>query len=181
MKKFTYTIIATVLMALMACSSTKSPAEVAARHAADSIAHAQAIVMLDSMDFITRASQVQIKGGRIIYSDSEFTNFLCANGGYGVVQLASMRNPGPGFNGLGGLTIRGDIRLLKKTTDKSGRTTYEYNLTAPVASCRIVVSIPKDGTRVLAQITGNFRGGTVSIMGPIEPYDPTTIALGRYL
>lgn len=168
-------------LGLASCATTKSPAELAAENAADSIAHVQVISLLDSMDFILRASQVQIKGGTLNYTDNESTNFICANDGVGTLQLASMRNPGPGFNGLGGLTIRGEIKLIRKAVDKGGRATYEYNLNAPVASCRIVVTVPKNGTRAVAMISGNFRGGTVTVMGPVTPYDPTTIAFGSYI
>lgn len=176
-----------LLPGLWSCSAFKpaelTPAEQAQRAAerqADSLAFLQACNCLESMNFIIVPSSIQLNGRRTHFSPNEMTNFVCATDGKGIIQLSSARYPGPGANGMGGITSDGTIKLTRQHTDKKGNRTFEYNIMGR-ASATITVNLPVNGTRASVRITSNLYPGSINMTGRVVPYDATRLSVGAPL
>lgn len=180
-------LVALLLSVFCSCSIFKpaelTPEEQARRDAerqADSLAFLQAAACLETMNFIIVPSSIQINGQRTHFAPNEMTNFVCATGGKGIIQLSSARNPFPGPNGMGGITADGTIKLTRQRTGKKGDRTFEYNIMGR-ASATVTVNLPRNGTRASVRITSNIYPGSLSINGRVVPYDAERLTIGAPL
>lgn len=165
------------------CSSSMTAEERAARKAEqallDSVAHNLAVERLDAMEFLIPAKTLQISGGRVNTFPNDVTNFITAHEGKGIIQLASMRSMRLGANGMGGITLEGVLSLKRHTKDKRGAQMWEYSLGTTLGVCQIVVDLPANSDRARVNVRGAFTGGSYTITGPVQPYNRSSIAVGR--
>ena len=181
MRRLFYLLSVIVALGAFSCRTSMTSEEKAMRAKLDTIAYENVVACLDSMDFIIPAQTVQIRGHRLHFTSSELINFIYAHDGKCAVQLASASNPFPGPNGIGGVTAKGDVRLLSKKIDKKGNAMYEFSVNSLPQSMRIVMTLPYMSTRVQAEVSGNLRGGNVVLTGYVEPYQSGRIAEGQSL
>lgn len=181
MKKTLIQLFAIMAIALGAasCGTPKTAEQKAAEQRMDSIAWSLAVKNLESCTFLIPAESVSIDNRVTKSTDNRHTNFMAADGKKCIVQISSVSNPRPGVNGLGGISLEGDINLLKVNTDKRGTRTFEYTIKGGAISGRIIVTLPKGAVRATARLNGNFSSGNLTMMGDVQPYDKLEITVGR--
>ena len=92
----------------------------------ESIVFERSAECLKSGNFVIEADQIQSPNGGI-NSVSSNTNFISMADGESVIQIApSSFISGP--NGVGGITVEGQVSNVKFTQNKSGSITYSYNV-----------------------------------------------------
>ena len=175
------TIVLSICATLAGCSPRLTPEQKTLQHQADSLAAAGAIANLDNMEFIIKAESIQIDGGRMHHGTDNSVNFVAVHDGSCIIQLASARNPRPGANGMGGITVEGRIRQTAHSTDKKGNRRYEYSVSGAGVSANMVISLRKDSYSADVRIGGNFHGHDCRMYGPVKPYNKAEIVVGRHL
>ena len=94
----------------------------------DSISFFKAIEALKNGAFVLEADNVTFPNGITRYVSST-TNYVQVDNGDGIVQTAFSNfaySPGP--NGLGGVTVEGNISGIEMKTDKDGNYFYSYTI-----------------------------------------------------
>lgn len=171
--------IAAIALGAAACGTVRSPEQRAAQEKADSLAWSMAVRNLEACSFLIPAENVSIDNRGTRTTDSRNTNFVAADGKKCIVQLASISNPRPSLNGLGGISVEGNIELLRENEDKRGTRTFEFTFKGGAVSGRIIVTLPKNSVRATARMSGNFSSGNITMMGDVQPYDKLEISVGR--
>ena len=77
-----------------------------------------ALVALQNQQFVVEADQLNLRNGATVFVNSG-TNFLMVNKDRGTVQVA-FNTALSGPNGIGGVTVDGNISGMKTETDKDG-------------------------------------------------------------
>lgn len=173
--------IIAIAFAAASCGTAKTPEQKAAEERIDSIAWSLAVKNLEACRFLIPAESVSLGNYATRTTDNRHTNFLAADGQKCIMQLSSVSNPRPGANGLGGISLEGDIKLLKHNVDKRGTSTFEFTVKGGAVSGRIIVTLPKGTVRATARMSGNFTSKNVTMMGDVQPYDKLEITVGRTL
>lgn len=186
MQKILLAIIAAAAVTLAAgCSSPltaeQRAADKARRELVDSVANALASARLDSCTVLIPARSVQIGSGRVNSVTNEVTNFICARSGNAMFQLAPNHSIRSGANGLGGITLEGTLTLRKHSVDRRGNRQWEYSMGTSLGVCRILVDLPARSAQARVNVQGAFTSGSFTITGPVEPYDRSSVAVGRSL
>lgn len=180
MKKiFQLIAILAIAGALASCGAPKTAEQKAAEQRIDSIASALAVKNLEACCFLIPAENVNFGNRATVATDNRHTNFLAADGEKCIVQISSMSNPRPGPNGLGGISVEGQIKLLRQNIDKHGTRTFEYTIKGGAVSGRIIITLPKNSVRATARMSGNFNSGNITMMGDVKPYDKLEMTVGR--
>lgn len=94
---------------------------------------------IENKSFTLEADQVIFKRGRTAFVSSN-TNFVTVNGNKGSVQVA-FNIPVSGPNGLGGVTVDGNVSGYKVTTDKKGNIRLAMNITGVGISAQVNISL----------------------------------------
>ncbi len=176
-----FTLAISICASLAGCSPRLTPEQKALQHQADSLAAAGAVANVDNMEFIIKAESIQLDGGRTHHGTDNSVNFVAVHDGSCIIQLASARNPRPGPNGMGGITVEGRIRQTAHTIDKKGNRRYEYSVSGAGVSANMVISLRKGSSSADVRISGNFHGHDCRMYGPVHPYNKAEIVVGRHL
>lgn len=123
-----------------------------------------------SGQFVLKADQVRGRNGYLFHSDPTI-NFVAVEGKDAYVQLASPS--GMGFNGLGGITLRGKINSID--IDREERNDF-YNIvinaTGNAGNMTIVMSASNTGERATARVSTNW-GSRIEFSGRLVPWTGT--------
>ena len=146
-------------------------------HSESTAEYAMAMKALTDTSFIVGFDKVYYNDGGSSFLNSR-TNFLSVNGNHGTLQL--IVDPSVfGNNGLGGVTVDGNISDIKTQTNKRGVTNYRMNLNGHSISCNITISIAPGSHEVRTEIVTTFEGNRISLDGILTPYVSTNIQKGR--
>lgn len=141
----------------------------------DSVAYANAVKALDSLDFVLEADKLVFKYGDIAFVQSN-TNFISLSDDEAVVQVAPYNAGGP--NGVGGITLNGRASNIKMFTDKRGTITYSMNIQGAAISCTVTITLPKDTNLVTAVIEPTFNSNRITLSGRIVPRKESKVFKG---
>lgn len=145
----------------------------------ESIVFERSAECLKSGNFVIEADQIQSPNGRI-NSVSSNTNFISMADGESVIQIApSSFISGP--NGVGGITVEGQVSNVKFTQNKSGSITYSYNVQGVGVSASVKVTLPKGGTKATVTVYPNFSSNEVTLSGRIVAPQNSKVFKGRSL
>lgn len=139
----------------------------------DSLMHATAEKAVDDTAFVLEADRVTFKRGYTAHV-TPTTNFIAVCGGEAAVQVA-FNVPWPGFNGLGGITVEGDISKYKKTKDKKGNVYIEMSVNGRAISARLFVTLWKEGNKASVTVQQNFHSGKITLEGTIVPVEASSV------
>lgn len=135
----------------------------------DSIDHEFAVDAMRDGYYVLMAERMIARGHAYLNPQSN-TNFLLVQGDKATIQIAS-NSANPGLNGLGGITVEGNISGLSGgEPDKKGNISYSFTITGPAVSAQVQVTLYKDDNYAMAIISPNFWAGTLTIYGDIAPY-----------
>lgn len=156
----------------------KKRAEAEAREAErDSIEFAQAVAAIQNGSWALEASSITFRNGYTQYVTPS-TNFVSIDNGTGVVQTAFDNSNIYSPNGLGGITLEGNIIGAEISRDKSGNVYYTYGIQGSNISATVHVTLTANSNNATALVSPNFSGRTMSMEGAIYPYSTAGVFEG---
>lgn len=141
----------------------------------DSVAYANAVKALDSLDFVLEADRIVFKYGDMAFVQSN-TNFISLSDDKAVVQVAPYNAGGP--NGVGGITLDGSASNIRMSTDKRGTITYSMNIQGVAISAVVTITLPKGTNEAIAVIDPTFSSNRITLNGKIVPRSASKIFKG---
>lgn len=144
----------------------------------DSIAYLKAVEALKAGAFVLEADNVTFPNGVTRYVSSN-TNYVQVDNGEGIVQTAFSNfayTPGP--NGLGGVTVQGQISGLKMTMDKDGNYFYNYTIQGVAISATVFITLTGGTNQASVSISPNFNNNNMTMTGLLLPLDESDVFQG---
>ena len=132
----------------------------------DSLYHERAANAIKSSNFVLEANRLIYDRGRS-ESVSAMTNFIMLSGERVVVQVAPFAAGGP--NGVGGITLDGQVSNVKMTTDKHGGITYTMTAIGTGLSATVVIKLSGGGDYASAEIHSNYNSSDITLQGRVVP------------
>jgi Domain of unknown function (DUF4251) len=120
--------------------------------------------------FVLKADQLRGRGGYVMHVNPT-TNFVAVEGEEAYVQVASAS--GIGYNGLGGVTLRGRITSFEiEQGKKHGSYNIVMNTMGTGGHLTIVMNISKTGEMASASVHTNY-GSRIDMNGALVPWTGT--------
>ena len=144
----------------------------------DSVAYFKAVEALKAGAFVLEANNVTFPNGITRYVSST-TNYVQVDNGEGIVQTAFNNfaySPGP--NGLGGVTVQGNISGLKMKEDKDGNYYYNYTIQGVAISATVFITLTGGTNQASVQISPNFNNNNMMMTGILVPLDESEVFQG---
>ena len=144
----------------------------------DSVAYLKAIEALKTGSFVLEANNVTFPNGITRYVSSN-TNYVQVDNGEGIVQTAFSNfaySPGP--NGLGGVTVQGNISGLKIKEDKDGNYFYSYTIQGIAISATVFITLTGGTNQASVNISPNFNNNNMTMTGVLLPLDESDVFQG---
>lgn len=144
----------------------------------DSVAYFKAIEALKTGSFVLEANNVTFPNGITRYVSSN-TNYVQVDNGEGIVQTAFSNfayTPGP--NGLGGVTVEGNISGLKMKEDKDGNYFYSYTIQGVAISATVFITLTGGTNQASVNISPNFNNNNMTMTGVLLPLDESDVFQG---
>ena len=143
----------------------------------DSIQHAQAIIAIRNGSWALEASNITFNNGATnIVTPS--TNYVSVNNGTGTIQTAFDNTNVYSPNGLGGITLEGNISGEELGVDNEGNVYYNYLIQGSNISATVNVVITPNSNQATANISPNFSSRTMTMNGYIYPYNEAGVFEG---
>lgn len=142
----------------------------------DSIAFNQALQALKNGNWVLEANNVNFANG-IMRFVSSTTNYISCEEGECTIQTA-FNNFTYSPNGLGGVTLQGDISGQRMSTDRDGNIYYSFNVQGSGVSATVYLTLTGGTNQASATINPNFTGRSMSFDGYLVPYDQAIIFQG---
>jgi hypothetical protein len=136
-----------------------------------------AAAAVNNHNFVLEADYIIPRVGPSIFVSSN-TNFIAIQGNKATIQLA-LNSQFSGPNGIGGITLDGNITNEKITTDKKGNIYYTSNVQGAVLSASISLTLPNGTDRCTATVTPNFSGNIITFSGHIVPTTMSNVYKGQ--
>ena len=143
----------------------------------DSIEYAQAVQAIRSGSWALEASSINFNNG-VTHFVTPSTNYLSGNKGQGVVQTAFDNSNIYSPNGLGGVTLEGNITNEELTVDNSGNIYYNYTIQGIQISATVNIILTASTNQATATVDPNFSSWTMTMSGSIYPYSNAGIIQG---
>ena len=144
----------------------------------DSIAYFKAVEALKTGSFVLEVDNVTFPNGITRYVSSN-TNYVQVDNGEGIVQTAFTNfayNPGP--NGLGGVTVQGNINGLSMKEDKDGNYFYNYTIQGMAISATVFITLTGGTNQASVQISPNFNNNNMTMTGRLLPLNESDVFQG---
>lgn len=148
----------------------------AAEQRQDSIAWNNALTALKEGNWVLEANNVNFFNGITRFVSSN-TNYISIQNGQGTVQTA-FNNFTYSPNGLGGVTLTGDISGERLATDKDGNAYYSFTIQGAAISATVYLTLTGGTNQASATINPNFSGRSMTFDGYLLPYDQANIFEG---
>ena len=144
----------------------------------DSVAYFKAVEALKEGAFVLEADNVTFPNGITRYVSSN-TNYVQVDNGEGIVQTAFTNfayTPGP--NGLGGVTVQGNISGLKIKEDKDGNYYYNYMIQGVAISASVFITLTGGTNQASVTVSPNFNSNNMTMTGRLLPLDESDVFQG---
>lgn len=141
----------------------------------DSTFYAKALLGLNNHDWVLEANSIQSKRG-MTYQVNGITNFVMVDKDRGTVQLASPVRAG--YNGLGGITLDGNISSYKVSSDKKGNVSVEFYILGVGINATIFVSLYAGSNRAQVTVSSNSWGSRITYNGTIFLREESSVFKG---
>lgn len=148
----------------------------AAEQRQDSIGWNEALNALKEGNWVLEANNVNFFNG-ITRFVSPSTNYISCQDGQGTVQTA-FNNFTYSPNGLGGITVQGDIYGARLSTDKDGNTYYSFTIQGAAISATVYLTLTGGTNQASATVNPNFSGRSMTFDGYLLPYNQADIFQG---
>ena len=155
----------------------KKAAEKALEQSEDSVYFVQAVEAVRNGSWALEASNITFNNGVTRFVTGS-TNYISVNNGQGVVQTASDNTNVYSPNGLGGITLEGNVGGERMSRDNDGNFHYSYTIQGSNISAIVYVTITANSNQASARIDPNFSGRTLTMNGYIYPYSTAGVFQG---
>lgn len=145
----------------------------------DSLLYVDAETAIEKKAFTLEADQVVFKYGQTAFVSSN-TNFVAVNGTDAVVQVA-FNIPASGPNGLGGVTVDGNISRYETRKDKKGNMYVSMDVIGIGISARVDISMMWGSNRASVTVSPNFNSNRLTLNGVILPKERSSVFKGNSL
>jgi len=126
--------------------------------------------------FVLKADQIHGRWGTVMMVDPTI-NFVAVENDEAYVQLGSPS--GIGYNGIGGITLRGMVTSMKVDQDKKhGTYNIAMNTMSALGSLSIFMRVNANGEMASATVQDTW-GRRVDFEGTLYPWEGTKIFKGR--
>ncbi|MBQ8866382.1 MAG: DUF4251 domain-containing protein [Bacteroidaceae bacterium] len=142
----------------------------------DSVAFIKAVEALKSGNWVLEADNVVFRNGMLRYVSSN-TNYVAVQSGEGTVQTA-FNNFVYSPNGLGGVTVQGQVSDQKISQDKDGNIFMNFSIFGGAISATLNLTLTGGTNQASIYISPNFNGNNLTMNGNLVPYDEATIFEG---
>ena len=142
----------------------------------DSVAYNEAIKALKDGAWVLEANNINFFSG-ITRFVSPTTNYVSCNDGDGIIQTA-YSNFTYSPNGLGGVTVQGDISGDRMSIDKDGNVYYSFSIQGSAVSATVYVTLTGGTNQASATVNPNFTGRSMTFDGYLVPYSQATVFQG---
>lgn len=156
----------------------KREAEKAKIAAEDSIAFVQAISALESGSWALEASNITFNNGITRFVTSS-TNYVAVNGGQGTVQTAFNNSNISSPNGLGGVTLEGNVWGERMGRDENGNVFYSCSIQGTGISAVVYLTLTAGSNQASASVNANYSGNKMVFNGYLYPYTSAGIFEGQ--
>ena len=144
----------------------------------DSIAYMKAVEALNEGDFVLEANNVSFPNGITRFVSSN-TNYVQVKDGKGIVQTAFTNfSYAPTPNGIGGVTVEGDISGMKIKQDKDGNYYCNYMIQGIAISATISITLTGGTNQASVTISPNFNNNTMTMLGILVPTSESDVFQG---
>lgn len=143
----------------------------------DSVQYAQAIVAIRNGSWALEASSIAFNNGNTDFVTPS-TNYVSINNGIGTIQTALDNTNIYSPNGLGGVTLQGNVSNGQLTVDNQGNIYYNYILQGNNVSASVNIMIAANSNQATAYISPNFGSGNITMNGSIYPYKQAGVIQG---
>lgn len=143
----------------------------------DSVQYAQAIVAIRNGSWALEASSIAFNNGNTDFVTPS-TNYVSINNGIGTIQTALDNTNIYSPNGLGGVTLQGNVSNGQLTVDNKGNIYYNYILQGNNVSATVNIMIAANSNQATAYISPNFGSGNITMNGSIYPYKQAGVIQG---
>lgn len=155
----------------------KREAEKQAEMRSDSIEFVQAIQALKNGSWALEASNVTFNNG-VTHFVTPSMNFVSMNEGNGIIQTAFDNSNIYSPNGIGGVTVEGQITGEEMKMDNDGNICYNYTIMGSNVSATVNIVITAQSNQATANIFPNFSSNDMTMNGNIYPYNSSGIFEG---
>ncbi len=132
---------------------------------------------LNELNFLVKFDRLFLRQGGSI-SLTPQTNFLSVTGNKATIQIIGDPTAfGP--NGLGGITLEGQISGITISTSKKGITYFEATVNGHSLSATIKLTLSRNGNLTRADIIPTFRNNRIALEGILQPFDATEVFKGK--
>lgn len=152
-------------------------AEKARIRAQEERAYTIAARALQDGKFVLEADQLVFKRGRSVFVSS-ITNFVMIDGNHASVQVAS-NSAIAGPNGIGGITVDGNVRGFKISSDKRGNVNCSFSVQGVGISAQVHITLTRGGNKASARISPNFHSNNLTLNGNLVPLSQSSVFKGR--
>lgn len=142
----------------------------------DSVSYQEALSALRDGSWVLEANNINFPNGLTRFVSSN-TNYVSLTNGQGTIQTA-YANFTYSPNGLGGVTVQGNVSGVSMSQDKDGNVYYSFNIQGNAISAVVSVTLTGGTNQASATITPNFTGRTITFDGYLVPYAQGTIFQG---
>ena len=143
----------------------------------DSVQYAQAIVAIRNGSWALEASSIAFNNGNTDFVTPS-TNYVSINNCIGTIQTALDNTNIYSPNGLGGVTLQGNVSNGQLTVDNQGNIYYNYILQGNNVSATVNIMIAANSNQATAYISPNFGSGNITMNGSIYPYKQAGVIQG---
>lgn len=156
----------------------KREAEKAKIAAEDSIAFSQAVQALRTGSWALEAYNITFNNGITRFVTSS-TNYVAVNAGEGTVQTAFNNTNISSPNGLGGVTLEGNVWGERMGTDNDGNVFFSCSIQGSNISAVIYVTLTANSNQASAVVNANYSGNRMTFNGYLYPYNSAGIFEGQ--
>lgn len=177
--KHLFTIFCVLAAVCCGCTTSRlSPEQKAAAMREDSVQHSLGASLIAHRAFMIRTSTLYFQHGKVVQVTPN-TNFLSVNDTRAMLQISP--RVGGGSNGVGGITLSGNVEAYKAVTKSNGETLVSFTINdrSRMADVSITYDSRRNYASVRAQAT--YASYSVSFNGAISTYDPSTVVDGSLL
>ena len=133
----------------------------------DSLMFVEAEKAIFDKDFTLEADKIEFKYGQTAFVNSK-TNFVSVKGDKSVVQVA-FNIPVPGPNGIGGITLDGNVSNYEIKKDKRGNIDVTMNVMGTGISAMVNISLYSGSNKASVTISPNFNSNRITLTGIVVP------------
>lgn len=162
-----------------AAKEAKRAQEKAQEEAMEQLAYQKAVQALKDQNFVLEADQLTFKRGQTAFVTPS-TNFVQMNGQRATVQV-SFNTAMAGPNGIGGITVDGNVSDVKSTTDKKGNVNYSFSIQGIGVSAQVSINLPNGSNNATVNVSPNFNSQTLTLNGSLVPRNESNIFKGQSL